>query len=53
MSDRHAKIFLTVTALYFVMRDTGAVMVYNRRQRKEGDAWWEGVYRMIKGSKEK
>jgi len=54
MSDRHAKIFLTVTAMYFLIRDTSVVMmVYNSRKQEGGDRctcrprWWTELYRRL------
>lgn len=54
MSDRNAKIFLTVTALYFLIRDTGVVMmVFNSRKQEGGDRctcrprWYTELFRRL------
>ena len=31
MTDKHVKIFLMVTTMYFVSKDMGAVILYSRR----------------------
>jgi len=46
MGDREVKIFVTVVASYFVMRDVGALVMYSRKK----DSLFSKLRGWLKGS---
>ena len=42
MSERGVKFFLAVSALYFVTKDIGALVVYSRREDSYLQKWLKG-----------